>query len=434
MTFYLVTFVYLCKEGEDISSGNHNVAVDFTKSPPEDTPPGSKRTVMAKHVEDALAWLESLTPEDTPSAHERIDLESFTFDEMQDLMKRGFQEKKFRTQQLYTWLYQHKVDSFDEMTNLSKAFRSKLNRLTNLSPLTHTGSHEASDGTTKLTFMCRDKSVVETVFIPSEGRNTLCISSQVGCAMGCTFCWTAKMGLHRHLTTAEIVDQVLQARRIMGDVNGHIGNIVFMGMGEPLHNYDNVVRAIHIITDPNGLDFSRRKITVSTSGLVTALEKLGHDVDVNIAISLNGTTNEQRSSIMPVNDRWDIDELLDVLRRYPLDKRQRITFEYVMIQGLNDTMDDAKRLVRMLRGLPSKVNLIPFNPHPNSPFLPPSEDVVDAFRDYLVEKNLSCFRRKTRGQDEMAACGQLGKPGEKEPAHVRKKLAPFREKAERIQG
>ena len=263
-------------------------------------------------------------------------------------------------------------------------------------------------------------------------RHTLCVSSQVGCAMGCTFCWTAKMGLHRNLTAAEIVDQVVQARRLMGEVNGHIGNIVFMGMGEPLHNYDNVVRAIHIITDANGLDFSKRKITVSTSGLVTALEKLGEDVDVNIAISLNGTTDEQRSSIMPVNDRWNIDALLDVLRRYPLEKRQRITFEYVMIEGLNDSMDDAKRLVRLLRGLPSKVNLIPFNPHPNSPFLPPSEEVVDAFRDYLVAKNLSCFRRKTRGQDEMAACGQLGKPGEKEPAHVRKKLAPFREKAERI--
>ncbi len=382
---------------------------------------------MAKHVDEAVAWLESLGPEDEPDASERIDLQGFTFKELTDLMQRGFGEKKFRSKQLYSWIYQHKATDFEEMTNLSKSFRQQLAKKTNLSPLKHTGSHTAHDGTTKLTFECRDKSVVETVFIPSEGRNTLCISSQVGCAMGCTFCWTAKMGLHRNLTTAEIVDQVLQARRLMGEVNGHIGNIVFMGMGEPLHNYDNVVRAIHTITDGNGLDFSRRKITVSTSGLVTALEKLGQDVDVNIAISLNGTTDEQRSSIMPVNDRWNIEELLDVLRRYPLEKRQRITFEYVMIEGLNDTIADARRLVRLLRGLPSKVNLIPFNPHPNSPFLPPSEDVVDAFRDYLVSKNLSCFRRKTRGQDEMAACGQLGKPGEKEPAHVRKKLAPFRE-------
>lgn len=389
---------------------------------------------MAKHVDEAVEWLKSLDPDDMPDASERIDLQGFSFEDLTDLMQRGFGQKKFRSKQLYTWMYQHKVTDFEQMTNLSKFFRQELARLTNLSPLQHTGSHVASDGTTKLTFACRDKSVVETVFIPSEGRNTLCISSQVGCAMGCTFCWTAKMGLHRHLTAAEIVDQVLQARRIMADVNGHIGNIVFMGMGEPLHNYDNVVRSIHTITDGNGMDFSRRKITVSTSGLVPALEKLGHDVDVNIAISLNGTTDEQRSSIMPVNDRWDIEELLDVLRRYPLDNRQRITFEYVMIEGLNDTIADARRLTKLLRDIPNKINLIPFNPHPNSPFQPPSEEVIDAFRDYLVSKNMSCFRRKTRGQDEMAACGQLGKPGEKEPAHVRKKLAPFREQAERIQG
>ena len=378
-------------------------------------------------VDEALTWLESLESSDRPDVNERIDLKSLTYTELCDLMDRGYAQKAFRSKQLFTWMYQHKVERFEEMTNLSKAFRAELERTATLSPLEHTGSHVARDGTTKLTFSCSDRSVVETVFIPSEGRNTLCISSQVGCAMGCTFCWTAKMGLHRHLTAAEIVDQVVQARRLMGEVNGHIGNIVFMGMGEPLHNYDNVVQSIRILTSGEGLDFSRRKITVSTSGLVPALKKLGQDVDVNLAISLNATTDEQRSSIMPVNDRWDIEELLEELRSYPLEKRQRITFEYVMIEGLNDTIADARRLVRLLRGLPSKVNLIPFNPHPNAPFKPPREEVIDAFRDHLVSKHLSCFRRKTRGQDEMAACGQLGEPGEKEPAHVRKKLAAFRE-------
>lgn len=378
------------------------------------------------HVDDAVKWLESLSPEDEVSEQEMLDLKDYTYKELVDLMMRGFGQKKFRGQQVFAWLYDKFAQDVDEMSNLSKGFRSRLARVARVSALEYTGKHESADGTVKLLFKCRDNSVVETVYIPSDGRNTLCISSQVGCAMGCTFCWTAKMGLHRHLSTAEIVEQVVQARKRMGDINGHIGNIVFMGMGEPLHNYDNVVRAIDLLTDQRGLDFSKRKITVSTSGVVSALEKLGHDVDVNIAISLNSTTDEQRSAIMPVNDRWNIEELLGALRRYPLEKRQRITFEYVMIKDFNDTIDDAKRLVRMLSTLPSKVNLIPFNPHPNSPFLPPEEEVVDAFRDYLVSKNMSCFRRKTRGQEEMAACGQLGKPGDKEPAHVRKKLAPFR--------
>ncbi|MEM1349339.1 MAG: 23S rRNA (adenine(2503)-C(2))-methyltransferase RlmN, partial [Myxococcota bacterium] len=193
-------------------------------------------------------------------------------------------------------------------------------------------------------------------------------------------------------------------------------------------NYDHVVRAIRVLTDQQGLDFSRRKVTVSTSGLVPALRKLGQDTNVELAISLNGTTDEQRSSIMPVNDRWPIDELMGALRDYPLDRRQRITFEYVLIKELNDTMADARRLVRLVRDVPCKINLIPFNPHPNSPFQPPDEETIDRFKDYLIAQNLSCFRRRTRGQEEMAACGQLGKPGDrKEPAHLRKRLAKFRD-------
>lgn len=382
-------------------------------------------------VQKSIEWLRQLPHDASPPVSERVDLKSFTHPQLRELFKEGYGEKAFRADQIFGWLYQHMALDFDEMTNLSKALRAKLSRSANVSPLEFTGSHESPDGTVKLMFKCRDNSVVETVFIPSEGRNTLCISSQVGCAMGCTFCWTAKMGLHRNLTAAEIVEQVVQARRRMGEVNGHIGNIVFMGMGEPLHNYDNVVSALNVLTDQNGLDFSRRKITVSTSGLVPELKKLGHDVDVNIAISLNGTTNEQRSSIMPVNDRWDIEELMDTLRAYPLEKRQRITIEYVMIQDLNDSLADAKRLVTLLKNLPSKVNLIPFNPHPKSPFHPPAEHVIDAFRDHLHAQKVSCFRRKTRGQEEMAACGQLGKPGDRpEPPHVRKRLERFRREAE----
>ncbi len=388
-----------------------------------------KQTKGVGRVEAALAWLEGVKGlDEAPPAAERLELLGFTLDDLKALVVEGYGQKKFRAEQLFGWLYTQLVEDVSEMTNLSKSWREQLERTATLSVLEHVGSHQTADGTVKLQFKCHDGAVVETVFIPSENRNTLCISSQVGCAMGCTFCWTAKMGLRRHLTTAEIVEQVVAARRLMGGVNGHIGNIVFMGMGEPLHNYDNVVQAIKILTHQKGLDFSRRKVTVSTSGLVPAIAKLGEDVDVELAISLNGTTDEQRGSIMPVNDRWDIAELIEALRNYPLRKGQRITFEYVLIKGLNDTLADAKRLISLTHGIPSKINLIPFNPHPQSPFLPPSEETIDAFRDYLLERHISCFRRKTRGQEEMAACGQLGSPGDRpEPAHVRKKLAKFRE-------
>ncbi|MBA2661134.1 MAG: 23S rRNA (adenine(2503)-C(2))-methyltransferase RlmN [Bradymonadaceae bacterium] len=356
----------------------------------------------------------------------RFDLQDFTFAELAQLSIEGLGEKAYRGKQLFQWLYLHLAGSFDEMTNISKSSRAQLADVARVSALEHVGSHESADGTNKLTFRCHDGAIIETVFIPSENRNTLCISSQVGCAMGCTFCFTAKMGLKRNLSASEIVDQVAQARKLMGEKNGHIGNIVFMGMGEPLHNLDNVIRAIHILVDTNGLNFSRRKITVSTSGLVPQIRRLGEETDIQLAISLNATTDATRSSIMPVNDRWGLDELMACLREFPLDNRERITFEYVLIKDLNDTLDDAKRIMELTRNVPAKINLIPFNPHPNTPFETPSEQTIDAFQQYLLDRNVAVFRRRTRGQDEMAACGQLGKPGDKEPAHVRKRLENFR--------
>lgn len=358
-----------------------------------------------------------------------VDLKNFPRTDLRTLVKSGLGEPAFRGEQLFQWLYTQKANDFDEMTNLSKSLRGKLKDHARVSPLKYQGAHLSPDKTAKMKFETDDGSVVETVYIPSEGRNTLCISSQVGCAMGCTFCYTAKMGLHRNLSTAEIVDQVVQARREMGDVNGHIGNIVFMGMGEPLHNVDNVIRAIHILTDEKGLDFSRRKVTVSTSGLVPAIRRLGEETDVQLAISLNATTDKTRSAIMPVNDRWDLEALIGALKDFPLANRERITFEYVMLRDFNDTLEDAQRLVELTAEIPSKINLIPFNPHPRTPFQTPTEETIDAFKQYLLDRNVGVYRRKTRGQEEMAACGQLGKPGEKEPAHVRKKLAPFREES-----
>lgn len=379
------------------------------------------RRERSPSIDQALEALSQGTDELGP-----IDLKNFTQPELKKLLAEGFGEKAFRAKQVYQWLYLHLADDFEAMTNLSKGLREQLSAKARVSPLEFDGSHTASDGTTKLTFKCDDGAVIETVFIPSEGRNTLCISSQVGCAMGCTFCYTAKMGLKRNLSTAEIVEQVVQARRRMGDVNGHIGNIVFMGMGEPLHNVDNVIRAIHILTDEQGLNFSRRKVTVSTSGLVPAIKRLGEETDVQLAISLNATTDETRGQIMPVNDRWDLETLMAALKEFPLTNRERITFEYVMIRDLNDTLEDAQRIIELTREIPSKINLIPFNPHPRTPFQTPPEERIDAFQKYLVDRNVGVYRRRTRGRDEMAACGQLGKPGEKEPPHVRKRLEKFR--------
>ncbi len=357
---------------------------------------------------------------------EEVDLKNFTHVELRQLLKEALDEPGFRGDQLFKWLYEKRAETFDQMTNLSKDLRAKLDGAARISPLEFEGAHESGDGTTKLTFKCDGGAVVETVYIPAGERNTLCISSQVGCALGCTFCYTAKMGLKRNLTTAEIVDQVVQARRKMTDANGRIGNIVFMGMGEPLHNVDNVIRAIDILLDGDGLNFSRRKVTVSTSGMVPAIHRLGEETNVQLAISLNATTDETRSQIMPINDRWGLDELMDALRDYPLTNRERITFEYVLIKGVNDTLDDARRIVELTEDIPSKINLIPFNPHPRTPFETPSEETMAAFQQVLVEHNVAVFRRRTRGRDEMAACGQLGKPGDKEPPHVRRKLDKFR--------
>ncbi|RDV39535.1 23S rRNA (adenine(2503)-C(2))-methyltransferase RlmN [Bradymonadaceae bacterium TMQ3] len=379
------------------------------------------RRERSPSIDQALEALSQGTDELGP-----IDLKNFTQAELKKLLAEGFGEKAFRAKQVYQWLYLHLADDFEAMTNLSKGLREQLSAKVRVSSLEFNGSHTASDGTTKLTFKCDDGAVIETVYIPSEGRNTLCISSQVGCAMGCTFCYTAKMGLKRNLSTAEIVEQVVQARRRMGEVNGHIGNIVFMGMGEPLHNVDNVIRAIHILTDEQGLNFSRRKVTVSTSGLVPAIKRLGEETDVQLAISLNATTDETRGQIMPVNDRWDLETLMAALKEFPLTNRERITFEYVMIRDLNDTLEDAQRIIELTRDIPSKINLIPFNPHPRTPFQTPPEERIDAFQKYLVDRNVGVYRRRTRGRDEMAACGQLGKPGEKEPPHVRKRLEKFR--------
>jgi 23S rRNA (adenine2503-C2)-methyltransferase len=403
-----------------------------------------------KHVQDAIARLASIKEARLEQARESevslteadlqaggddcepIDLMDFSLEELQAFVTEGLDDRKFRANQLFEWIYCHLAEDFDQMTNLSKDFRAVLEQIGRVAPIKFKGMHSSDDGTSKVTFECDDKAIIETVLIPADGRNTLCISSQVGCAMGCTFCYTAKMGLKRQLTTAEIVAQVVLARQKLTEKVGHIGNIVFMGMGEPLHNYDNVVRAVHILTNNIGLDFSRRRVTVSTSGLVPQLKKFGEDCDVRLAVSLNGTTDEQRSKLMPVNDRWGIDELLECLKNYPLENRERITFEYVLIKGITDRIEDAARLVDLTADIPCKVNIIPFNPHPETPFETPSEDQILAFQQHLIDHDVHVLRRATRGREEMAACGQLGEPGDgKLPAHLRKRLKKFEQEAKR---
>jgi 23S rRNA (adenine2503-C2)-methyltransferase len=328
-------------------------------------------------------------------------------------------EKPFRAKQLWKWMYVHLVGDLDEMTDLSKAFRERLRQHSRVDVLSVKEVFQATDGTRKILWNTLSGAEIESVLIPTESRVTLCISSQVGCAINCQFCLTAKMGLRGHLTTAEIVDQVVQTRR-MFEAEQHISNVVFMGMGEPLHNPDNVIPATQVLLDDFGLKFSRRKVTVSTSGLVPAIRRFGAESDARLAVSLNATTDEVRDWIMPINRKHPLDELLGCLREFPLGRGERITIEYVMLAGVNDTDDDAKRLVSIASNIACKVNLIPFNPHPGTEFASSPMDRINWFRDYLASRNVFATIRETRGDDRMAACGQLGTPGSKMP----KRMAP----------
>lgn len=332
---------------------------------------------------------------------QKIDIKNFSLPELEQFLA-GKGKERFRATQLFKWMYQKDVNSFAEMTNLSKALRDELEQTALISNLAPETVEVGTDGTRKYLFTLDDGEAVESVLIPDEGRNTLCISSQVGCAMACEFCLTGTFQLARNLTTAEIVNQVCAVRR-----DAEVRNIVFMGMGEPLHNLDNVVRAIDILLDGNGLQFSNRRITVSTCGLVPEMAELGRRVTVNLAISLNATTDELRSRIMPINRRYPLAELLRACREFPLPSRRKITIEYVMLGGLNDTSEDAKRLVKLIHDIPCKVNLIPFNEHDACSFKSPTQESVDRLHKFLLDRNFTVITRSSRGSDISAACGQL---------------------------
>ncbi|MEN6439723.1 MAG: 23S rRNA (adenine(2503)-C(2))-methyltransferase RlmN [Syntrophobacter sp.] len=315
-------------------------------------------------------------------------------------------ERPFRARQLYRHLYARNVSSWEECTDLSRAFRNQLEHGSILNALELSRVDEAPDGTRKYLFRLSDGNHVESVLIPDEPRSTLCLSSQVGCALGCRFCLTGSLGFKRNLDTAEIVDQVCQVQRDAGTYL-HVNSLVFMGMGEPLANYDSVLRAIHIITDQNGLAFSHRRVTLSTAGIVPRLRQLGQDSPINLAISLHAPDDGLRNELMPINKTYPLAELMRACRDYPLVPRKRITFEYVLLDGVNDSPNQARQLVRVLNGVRAKINLIPFNPHPGSEFRTPSEDKVLAFQEVLQKAQLTAIIRKSRGREIGAACGQL---------------------------
>ncbi len=333
-----------------------------------------------------------------------IDLKELTLAELEDLVT-AWGQTRFRARQLLKWVYKG-VAGFGEMSDISRTFRDDLASRARLSTLALSARQVSGDGTQKFRWTLEDGTSIESVLIPEGDHSTLCLSSQVGCALGCRFCLTARQGLTRNLTVAEIVNQVLAARPY-APVDQPLTNLVFMGMGEALANFDALVKAIGIIQAPWGLNFSTRRVTVSTAGLAPLIPRLGAEVQVNLTVSLNAVDDPTRSLIMPVNRRYPLEEVLAACRAFPLPGHRRITFAYVLLAGINDKPVMARRLTRLLKGFRAKVNLIPLNPHPDLPFAAPDPDRVLEFQEIVRQAHFPVFIRESRGQDIAAACGQL---------------------------
>jgi 23S rRNA (adenine2503-C2)-methyltransferase len=313
----------------------------------------------------------------------------------------------FRASQLYRWVFKRGVSRFELMTDLPKTLRPELAQQFSLATPSIVGRDRSSDGTLKLLLELEDRRRIESVFIPETPGQTFCVSTQVGCAMKCGFCLTGKMGLTRNLTAAEIVGQVLVLGRELQLLDARF-NIVLMGMGEPLHNYDETMKALRILGDESGLAVSPRRVTLSTVGVVPGLERLADEPYMpNLAVSLHATTEAQRDLLVPLNRKYRLGDVIEACRRFPLKRRNRITFEYVMLAGINDSDADAHRLVRLLSGVRSKVNLIPLNEAAGIPYSRPSDEQVDRFARILADHHLTVSVRKSRGRDIRAACGQL---------------------------
>jgi 23S rRNA (adenine2503-C2)-methyltransferase len=337
-----------------------------------------------------------------------MDLRSLTLAELGERV-RAAAAPAYRAEQLFRWLHGRGVESVDAMSNIPRELVQAIEADAPLRPLTLEALQQAADGTRKLRFRTADDRAIESVLIPDDDRDrdklTLCVSSQVGCALDCAFCATATLGFTRHLSAGEIVEQVYRAAKLAGR---RPTNLVFMGMGEPMHNFDAVARAFGLLQHPWGAAFSARRITVSTVGMVPGIDKLGQLMPApNLAISLNATTDEVRDRLMPINKRWPLAALLDAARRFPLSHGRRVTFEYVLLAGVNDTDADADRLPKLLRGIPTKVNLIPWNPFAGPAFERPSAERIRTFQERLRQGGLPVYIRTPRGDDIDAACGQL---------------------------
>ncbi len=355
------------------------------------------------------------------AAPAKVDLCNLTLPDLTRFVAETLGERPFRAAQIYRWVHQRGLTDFDEMTDLSKVLRQKLKEAAIFKPLAKDLEQRSVDGTIKYRWKTWDGRYIESVYMPSEDRKTLCVSTQVGCAMGCTFCATGTLGLKRNLTPGEIVAQVHAVNReVRANENLEIlrplTNLVFMGMGEPLHNFENLKKALTILQSEDGPNFSHRHITVSTVGLVPMIERFGQETNVKLAISLNATTDEQRSKSMPVNRKWNIAALMDACRKFPLRQGRRITFEYVLLKGFNDTDEDAWRLIELLKDIPAKVNLIPYNENAGLGYNTVEEQRAERFRQLLTDGHVAAFIRKNRGRDISAACGQLANVDNNQPA------------------
>jgi 23S rRNA (adenine2503-C2)-methyltransferase len=343
-------------------------------------------------------------------------------------------EKRFRAHQVMKWIHHRHVTDFGEMTDLGKALRARLEAVAEVRPPQVLFDKPSADGTHKWLLGMDGGNAVETVFIPDRGRGTLCVSSQVGCGLNCQFCSTATQGFNRNLSTAEIVGQVWVAAKFLGNLphqRRKLTNVVMMGMGEPLLNFDNVVRAMSVMRDDLGYGLANKRVTLSTAGLVPMIDRLAAESDVSLAVSLHAPTDELRTQLVPLNKKYPIDELLAACARYAQAKpRSSVTFEYTMMKGVNDQPEHARRLIRLMRRLPSKVNLIPFNPFPGTRFARSEEETIRAFQKILLDAGVLTTVRRTRGDDIDAACGQL----KGQVLDRTRRQREFRERLEAMQG
>ena len=342
---------------------------------------------------------------------QKVNLLNYNYQQMRELLS-SWGEKPFRAQQIIQWIHQVGLVSFTSMTNIGKALQEKLSRLSFIQLPEIVTCQKSNDGTHKWLLKLECGNCIETVFIPEKNRGTLCVSSQVGCALNCSFCSTGKQGFNRNLSTAEIIGQVWLAVRELSNNQGthdkRVTNVVMMGMGEPLLNFENVVSAMDLMMDDFAYGLSKRRVTLSTSGIVPELERLRAVSPVALAVSLHAPNDELRNELVPINKKYPLAQLMALCKIYFKEEpRRKVTFEYVMLKGVNDQLEHANQLIKLLRDVPAKVNLIPFNPFPLTQYQRSSQEAIDAFRDRLITNNINTITRKTRGDDIDAACGQL---------------------------